>query len=169
MQISAFETFRPIPESNHLAAMLRFYKLLAATGLLALLSSVVAIRHSDTDVYVHATGSKPGPVRILRFYASAGVLFTGEKAQLCYGVENAKSVRIRSLVTDVLPAAQRCLEIVPKHTTHYTILAEGYDGKVVVQSLTLAVQAPAAPPPMKLHFAISESPAAPKALAIAKA
>src|ERR1035438_8003011 len=130
--------------------MLRFYKLLAAAGLLALLWSVVAVRRSDTDTYVHATGGKPGPVRILRFYASAGVLLTGEKAQLCYGVENAKSVRIAPLVTDVLPAAQRCLEIVPKHTTHYTILAEGYDGKVVVHSLTLAVQAPAAPPPMKI-------------------
>jgi|SRR5271157_6001365 len=148
--------------------MPRFDKLLTAAGIVALLWSMVAVRLPGTDAFVHTAGAKPGPVRILRFYASAGVLLTGEKALLCYGVENAKSVRIAPLLSDVFPAAKRCLEIVPKHTTHYTILAEGYDGKVAMQSLTLAVQASAEPPPMKLQFATAESPAAPKASATGK-
>ncbi len=139
--------------------MLRFNRLLAVTGLMALLWTVMAVRQQDTEVFVH--GGKPGPVRILQFYASAGVLRTGEKAQLCYGVMNAKSVRIAPFMTDVLPSSKRCLDIVPKHTTHYTILAEGFDGKVAAQSLTLAVQAPAEPPPLKLNFAGLEVPASP--------
>lgn len=148
--------------------MLQFNRLLAAAGLMALLWGVVAIRQQDEEVFVHSAGAKPGPVKILQFYASAGVLLTGEKAQLCYGVENAKSVRIAPFLTDVMPSSKRCLEIVPKHTTHYTILAEGYDGKVAAQSLTLAVQAPAEPPPLKLHFATLELPAVPKVSATGK-
>lgn len=139
--------------------MLRFNRLLAVTGLVALLWIVMAVRRQDTEVFVR--GAKPGPVRILQFYASAGVLQTGEKAQLCYGVMNAKSVRIAPFMTDILPSPKRCLEIVPKHTTHYTILAEGFDGKVAAQSLTLAVQAPAEPPPLKLNFASAKVLAAP--------
>jgi hypothetical protein len=170
LQVTALETFIRMPESKEKAAccdlaMLRFNKFLAVAGLLVLLWFVAAVRQEGTEVFVPATGGKPGPVRILRFYASAGVLLTGEKAQLCYGVENAKSVRIAPMLSDVFPAAKRCFEIVPKHTTHYTILAEGFDGKVAMQSLTLAVQAPAEPPPVKLQFASSESPTAPKASA----
>jgi hypothetical protein len=169
LQITALETFPDMAESNQQAAsctgMLQFNKLLLAAGLVALLWTVAGVRQPGAEAFVHAHATMSGPVKILRFYASAGVLFTGEKAQLCYSVENAKSVRIAPFLSDVYPAAKRCLEIVPKHTTHYTIMAEGYDGKVAMQSLTLAVQAPAEPPPMKLQFAISETPAAPKASA----
>jgi hypothetical protein len=42
---------------------------------------------------------------------------------------------------------------VPQHTTHYTIMAEGFDGKVATQSLTLPVNAAPPPPPQILHFA----------------
>src|SRR5579872_6338961 len=66
-------------------------------------------------------GEPHGPVRILRFYATKGTIVPGDKAQLCYGVENAKSVRLMPPVASVEPAANRCLEIGPDHTTHYTI------------------------------------------------
>jgi hypothetical protein len=69
----------------------------------------------------------------------------GDKAQLCYGVANAKSVRISPSLEPVAPAANRCLDIVPEHTTHYTILAEGFDGNVVTRVITLVVET-AAPP-----------------------
>jgi len=90
--------------------------------------------------WLRAAGSPPPPVRILRFYASVGVLMKGQTAQLCYGVENARTVRISPPLGDVYPSAGRCLEVGPKHTTHYTILAEGFDGRVAMQSLTLAVE-----------------------------
>ena len=44
------------------------------------------------------------------------------------------------------PAQERCFDIVPEHTTHYTLLAEGFDGTVATRSFTLSVQTPAAVP-----------------------
>jgi hypothetical protein len=82
-----------------------------------------------------------GKVRILQFRASVGALTAGEKAQLCYGVANARSVRIAPMAAPVYPSSNRCLEIGPRHTTHYTLMATGYDGSVATRSLTLAVQA----------------------------
>jgi hypothetical protein len=83
-----------------------------------------------------------GKVRILQFRASVGALMAGEKAQLCYGVANARSVRIAPMAGPVYPSSNRCLEIGPRHTTHYTLMAVGWDGSVATRSLTLAVQAP---------------------------
>jgi hypothetical protein len=80
----------------------------------------------------------------------------GEKATLCYRVENAKSVRISPFITGVYPWAAHCLEIVPEHTTHYTLLAEGFDGTVAAQSVTLAVQAAPQTPPPVLDYADEE-------------
>jgi hypothetical protein len=128
--------------------LFRFTKLFLAVGLAVAMWGLIAIRQSDPRVWVHPAGSRPGPVRILQFYANVGTLTLGEKALLCYGVENAKTVRISPIVQGVYPAHSHCLEIVPEHTTHYTILAEGYDGGVVTRSFTLMVHAaPAATPP----------------------
>lgn len=147
--------------------MLHFYKLAAAAGVVAVLWYVVELRRSgDPQAFVQPAGAAPRPVKILRFYASSGLLLTGEKAQLCYGVENAKSVRIAPLGADFAPSMRRCLEIVPKHTTHYTILAEGYDGRVATQSLTLAVRTPADNPKPIVNWSrlkLTAPPAAPKA------
>jgi hypothetical protein len=93
-------------------------------------------------------------VRILRFYATTGSITQGDKAQLCYGVENAKSVRILPSIASVAPAANRCLEIVPEHTTHYTILAEGFDGNIVTRPLTLVVEIAPAPRRGRTHVAV---------------
>ena len=89
---------------------------------------------------IRPPGGPRGPVRILRFYATKGSIAQGDKAQLCYGVENAKSVRILPPVASVEPAANRCLEIGPQHTTHYTIMAEGFDGRIITRPLTLVVE-----------------------------
>lgn len=123
-----------------------FYKLLAAVGLLAAMWWLNSANQPEP---------RGGPVRILRFYASVGLLVTGESAQLCYGVENARSVHISPPIPGVFPSARRCLEVVPEHTTHYTILAEGYDGRVAMQSLTLPVQT--GPPVVSpsVHYAMA--------------
>lgn len=102
--------------------------------------------------WVRPAGTTPGRVRILRFRASVGAIMQGEKALLCYGVENARSVRISPAMIPVSPSTNRCMEIFPQHTTHYTLLAEGYDGSVASQSLTLPVQTPP-PIPQALQFA----------------
>jgi hypothetical protein len=112
----------------------------AAVALLAAAFGIGAIPDARLRSWIPPVGAPRGPVRILRFYATTGSIVPGEKAQLCYGVENAKAVRISPSLEAVAPAANRCLEIVPEHTTHYTIVAEGYDGHVVTRVITLVVE-----------------------------
>lgn len=133
--------------------LLRFTKVSVGVGLLLVLWVVGVMRHNDRRAWVGNASGPPGPVRILRFYASVGTLTVGQTAQLCYGVENAKSVRISPILQTVYPAASRCLEIVPEHTTHYMILAEGFDGNVATRSFTLPVERPPAVPSQAVNFA----------------
>ena len=132
-------------------------RVLGAVVLMAAAWGVGAVPDSPVRALIPPVGAPRGPVRILRFYATTGSIALGDKAQLCYGVENAKSVRISPSLAPVVPAANRCLEIVPDHTTHYTILAEGFDGNVATRFLTLVVEtAPALPHgPMRLAVAAS--------------
>jgi hypothetical protein len=140
---------------------MRFVRPIASACLLAALWGVSSTRLEGPRPWVHPLGSS-GPVRILRFYASVGALEPGETAQLCYGVENAKSVRISPWVSGAGPAMQRCLIVDPQRTTHYTIVAEGYDGGLAVRSLTLPVGLPPGPE-RPLHFAIARWDAARRA------
>jgi hypothetical protein len=128
-------------------------KVFLAAGLLAALWGLSVLRRSDPRVWVRPTNAKPGPVRILQFYASVGTLVPGEKAQLCYGVENAKAIRISPMMQGVYPTHNRCVEIVPEHTTHYTLQAEGFDGTVAIRSFTLAVQDAPVRAPENLNIA----------------
>lgn len=119
---------------------LRLTRLAMSTLIVVVLWSL-ALLHSPTDrVWVRPLSARPRPVRILRFYATVGALFPGQRAQLCYSVENAKNIRISPSVESAYPSLDRCLEIHPDHTTHYTLQAEGFDGAVAVRSLTLSVQ-----------------------------
>lgn len=103
-----------------------------------------------------------GKVRILQFRTSVGALTAGEKAELCYGVANARSVRIAPMAAHIYPSSNRCLEIGPRHTTHYTLMAIGYDGSVATRSLTLAVQAaPVEIPEPREYASLSVTAAAP--------
>jgi hypothetical protein len=133
--------------------LFRFPKLFVAAVLLMALWGLSRLRSSGEDAWVRVSGSIPGRVRILLFQASVGSLTEGQKAQLCYGVANAKSVRIAPVAVRVYPSANRCVEIVPQHTTHYTILAEGFDGSVATKSFTLPVQAAPGEPEQRVQFA----------------
>jgi hypothetical protein len=129
-----------------------FSKVFFAVGLLVAMWGLSALDRSDRHTWVHPAGAS-GPVRILQFYASTGIVAAGEKARLCYSVENAKSVRISPMMQEVYPFPNHCLEIEPEHTTHYTLLAEGYDGVVATKSFTLQVEAEETPPPQVVNYA----------------
>jgi hypothetical protein len=130
----------------------RFTKILTAVSLLVALWGLNLARSPGGHMWVHPLDTAPSPVRILRFYASVGAVTPGETAQLCYSVENAKSVRI-SPMQRVFPTQPRCLDVVPEHTTHYTLLAEGFDGTVAARSFTLSVQNPPAGTSPPLQYA----------------
>jgi hypothetical protein len=86
------------------------------------------------------------PVRITQLYTSASNVAKGEKALVCYGVENAKTVWLEPPRQELSAALARCVEVTPDATTTYTLTAEGADGKTVAQSLTV----PVGPPPAKI-------------------
>jgi hypothetical protein len=79
------------------------------------------------------------PVKILAFYPRDISIVEGGTTLLCYGVSNAKSVRIDPPVDGVSPALSRCVEVRPKGETKYTLTAEGSDQKAVSQSVTVRV------------------------------
>ena len=130
----------------------RFARMFLAVGLLVALWGLSMARRPDGRVWVHPLDTRPGPVRILRFYASVGTLTPGQTARLCYSVENAKVVRI-SPMQSAWPAQDRCFDVVPEHTTHYTLLAEGFDGTVATRSFTLSVQRMPPARPSGLQYA----------------
>ena len=95
----------------------------------------------------HAAADKPDPaiaaggaLKILNFYASKGVVAHGEEARLCYGVANAKTVRLDPPVERVWPSIARCFAVSPKRETRYTLTAEDEHGHTESQSIVLQVK-----------------------------
>ena len=90
-------------------------------------------------------------VKILQFYANAFEITAGERAILCYGVANARSVRLVPPVEKLTPKLNRCFWIQPSRTTTYKLVAEGADGTEVAETFTVQVR-PAPPPPPSILF-----------------
>jgi hypothetical protein len=78
-------------------------------------------------------------LKILQFYSREGTVTEGDKTLLCYGVLNAKVVRLDPPVANIYPSLNRCVEAAPSRQTLYTLTAEGQDGRTVSAALTLGV------------------------------
>lgn len=81
------------------------------------------------------------PVKILHFYAGSLQVGRGESVKLCYGLENAASVRIEPPVEQLKPGYNRCIDVTPARTTSYRLVAEGVDGGTLSESVTVQVVA----------------------------
>jgi hypothetical protein len=79
-------------------------------------------------------------VKIVQFYSREGTLFEGSSTVLCYGVANARSVRIEPPVEGVAVSINRCVEVAPERDMRYTLTAEGNDGHVVSESFVVKVR-----------------------------
>jgi hypothetical protein len=79
-------------------------------------------------------------VKIVQFYSGNGAIVRGGKTQICYGVVNAKELRLDPAVEKVWPSLSRCFDVAPVRTTHYTLTAEGADHTVVSESMDISVQ-----------------------------
>jgi hypothetical protein len=77
---------------------------------------------------------------ILNFYASPGEIRRGEAAQLCYGVSNAKAVRIEPQTSAVWPSFSRCVDVTPKKDTTYTLAAEDAAGHIKTATVVVKVR-----------------------------
>jgi len=86
----------------------------------------------------------PASVAITQFYTNSSSISKGEKALLCYGVENARTVWLEPPRQELSAALSRCVEVAPDATTTYTLTAEGSDGKSATKTLTVPVGAPKA-------------------------
>jgi hypothetical protein len=95
------------------------------------------------------------PVKIVNFYARDAILTEGEKTVLCYGVENATSVHVEPPVDGVSPALTRCVEVKPKRTTEYKMIAEGGGWRVVSDPVTVTIAADTAALPKITSFTIT--------------
>jgi hypothetical protein len=88
-------------------------------------------------------------VKISHFYAARAEVLPGEPVLLCYGVENAVTVRIEPPVEQLKPRYNRCFQVSPRHTTTYRLVAEGDAGSKVSGTVTVQVRTapePEAPP-----------------------
>jgi hypothetical protein len=81
-----------------------------------------------------------GQLKILNFYASPGLIRRDEKALVCYGVANAKAVRLDPPVERVWPSTSRCFPVTPERETQYTLTAEDGAGHTATQSFALQVK-----------------------------
>ena len=134
-----------------------FHKLLPFTTVAMFIAMLYAgwtlySRHQDTVKMQQDADEKQQAARkrvVDTVFGSGEILFStfavdttnfkrGQTAHLCYGVENAKTVKLEPPVEDIKPSYHHCMEISPKTTTTYTITAD--DGKGNTKSLSLEVK-----------------------------
>ena len=78
---------------------------------------------------------------IVSFYAMPGTIHRGDSVDMCYGVSNAKSVKLDPPdVASMFPSLNRCVKVVPKKTTTYTFTADDGKGNTKTAQLTIEVQ-----------------------------
>jgi hypothetical protein len=81
-----------------------------------------------------------GQINFTSMTADSGAVAAGETTQLCYGVVNAKAVKIDPPVEQLKPSYHHCFVIAPKKTTTYTITASDGAGHTKSESLTVQVR-----------------------------
>ncbi len=77
---------------------------------------------------------------IQSFYAMPGVVHRGETVQLCYGVANAKTVKLEPQSNPVWPSHSLCVNVTPSKTTTYTLTVTGAAGQTQTQSIVVNVR-----------------------------
>jgi hypothetical protein len=77
---------------------------------------------------------------IQNFYASPGAIRRGETVQLCYGVANAKTVKLEPQTSPVWPSYSRCVDVTPAKSTTYTLTIADAAGNTRTQSLEVKVR-----------------------------
>jgi hypothetical protein len=79
--------------------------------------------------------------KIESFYAMPGKIHRGDSVDMCYGVSNAKSVKLDPPdVANMFPSLNRCVKVAPKKTTTYTFTADDGKGNTQTQQLTIEVR-----------------------------
>lgn len=77
---------------------------------------------------------------ILQFYAYPAIIRPGDSTSLCYGVSNAKDVKLDPPVATMWPSLMRCVTLNPKKTTDYTLTIADAAGHTKTQTISVSVQ-----------------------------
>lgn len=81
-------------------------------------------------------------LKILSLSLDRGLIRRGEKLNLCYGVMNAKKVRIEPPPSEeTWPSTERCVTVAPATNTTYTLTAEDAAGHTQSASVSVHVAA----------------------------
>jgi hypothetical protein len=83
--------------------------------------------------------AKPKHAKILQLAAGTNQVVKGESLTLCYGVEDAKSVRLDPPEEELGVSRNRCIAVSPKKNTVYTLIAKGEDGEEVREQFPVSV------------------------------
>ncbi len=100
-------------------------------------------RTVSRQVTVDATKA-PSPLpRILNFKAVPPAIATGEKAQLCFQLQDAASVQIDQGVSHLAAGTEeQCVGVAPAQTTTYRLTAVNSEGKTSSRQATIKVSKP---------------------------
>ena len=77
---------------------------------------------------------------IQTFYATPGEIRRGQSVQLCYGVANAKTVKLEPQANPVWPSYARCVNVTPAKSTTYTLTITSAAGDTQARSLVVTVR-----------------------------
>jgi hypothetical protein len=94
-------------------------------------------------------------LKILQFYAREGSIVEGSSTTVCYGVVNARTLRIDPGVQGIAPSISRCIEVAPESDTRYTLTVEGSDGRSISESIFVMVRPDVALLPRIASFRIT--------------
>ncbi len=95
-------------------------------------------QRADDRATLEQLGGKE--LAIQTFYATPSEIRRGQSVQLCYGVANAKSVKLEPQSNPVWPSYSRCVNDSPAKTTTYTLTIANAAGNTKSQSLTVQVR-----------------------------
>jgi hypothetical protein len=95
-------------------------------------------QHEQDKMAVEQLGGKE--FAILSFYANPTVIKRGQSAQLCYGVSNAKTVRIEPGGPAVWPSVAHCVDVSPSKSATYTLTIEDAGGNTKTRGVEIKVR-----------------------------
>lgn len=79
-------------------------------------------------------------LKVLNFYPDPKILQRGGKGRLCYGVANARAVKLDPTVEAIWPSLGRCIDISPTAETTYTLTATDAQGRTATESVVVRVR-----------------------------
>lgn len=100
----------------------------------------IAARQSEHREREAKTIFGSGGLSFRTWSADKAVVHPGEPAHICYGIVDAKTVKIDPPVADLKPSYLHCFDVTPKATTTYTISATDAAGHTASQRLTIQVR-----------------------------